>query len=263
MSNELIQKMQEQIDAKQQSSQDALLKQQMANAQSLQKTIDNVQDNIACGKGTQCYFQKHSAELEAIYKSKQTNKATAPEQLAKARKNYYVFSQGEAGFQKEEQARLSTVADKMIGTLKKAHTENVDNINTAIGKYNYALKYHEQLLSELERLYEEDKELAQKIDDEIAGLKTADRKVYYENNEIEGIDLWVTVLTGLYWLIFAIFAGLFIIRSLWKDKKYIAILIGLIAWPFVGNWIVGKIITLIQKLVGMLPKNVYRDASRM
>jgi len=263
MSNKLMQKIQEQINAKQESSQEALFKQQMANAQALQKTIDNVQDNIACGKGTQCYFQKHSGDLEAIYKAKQTNEVTAPEQLDRARKNYYVFTYGQDGFMKEERQRLSGVADKTIATLTAAHEENVGNINTAIGKYNYALKYHQQLIAELERLYKEDKELAQQIDDEIANLKTADRKVYYENNEIESIDLWVTVLTGLYWLIFAIFAGLFLIRSLWKDKKYIVILIALIAWPFVGNWIVGKIITLVHKIVGLLPKNVYRDAAHM
>lgn len=263
MSNKLIQKLQKQINTQQQTNQNALIQQQMANAQSLQKTIDNVQDNIACGKGTQCYFQKHSAELESLFKEKQINKSTATKQLDTARKNYYVFTDGESGFRKEENDRLSLIADKIINTLTESHQDTVDAINTSIGKYDYAGKYQTQLISKLNRLFKDDDALKKKISDEISGLKTADRKVYYENNEIKTVELWVKVLTVLYWLIFAIYLGLFIIRSLWKDKIYIAILIVLILWPFISDWITGKIIFVIQKIIGLFPKNVYVNANNM
>ena len=243
---------------KQKINRNKLLKQQMANANALQKTIDEIE--VSCSKGTECYFQKQSTKLETIMREKEINKDTAPEQFFKARENYYTFTEGNNGFIKKEEDRLSLIADEMIGTLTTTHQDTVNNINITIDKYNYAVKYQDKLISEIKILIKDDAKLSKSIANEIAELKTADRKIYYENNEIETLELWVKVLTVLYWLIFAIFAGLFLLRSLWKDKKYIVTLVVLILWPFISNWIINNVIKFSYYL---LPKNVYIDAANM
>ena len=41
----------------------------------------------------------------------------------------------------------------------------------------------------------------------------------YDILKIKTIDLWVTVLKGLYWLVFAIFTGLFLWNKMWQINK--------------------------------------------
>jgi len=236
---------------------------QLSNAESLQKMIDAANEKILCGEGTECYFKKHSKELETIFRAKTQNNKTAPEQLTEARKNYYVYAYGNATYKEKETERLENVVNTIITNLGAAHNNSITNINTLIDTYDTGSKYHIQLYSKLQNLYKEDNKLSQEIDNDIAGLKTADRKIYYENEEIKTNDSWVTTLTRLYWVVFVIFVGRFLIKSLWKNKIYIAILIGLILWPFVSNYIAISIIKLIKKIITYLPTNVYTHAENM
>ena len=244
-------------------SSDQILQKQLANADALQGMIDKANASVFCGKGTQCYFQKNTDELESIFKAKQQNVQTAPLQLDEARKNYYTFAYGEDGYIKEETERLNSLADKAIDKLTETHKKTVESINSIINEYDVSNKYKIQLLSNIKKLNKEDEVLIKEIDNEISELKTSDRKVYYEVEEINTLDLWGTVLKGLYWLIFAVFLGLFIFRSLWKNKIYIGLLILLVAWPFVSNFIIIKLIQLIKKIINYLPKDVYIDSSNM
>tara|TARA_Y100000992_G_C21274091_1_gene498873 strand:- start:4507 stop:5244 length:738 start_codon:yes stop_codon:yes gene_type:complete len=244
-------------------STDPILQKQLANADALQGMIEKANDSIYCGKGTQCYFQKNSDELESIFKAKQQNIKTAKNQLDEARKNYYTFAYGESGYINEETERLNKVSDKIIDSLTESHKKNVDSVDSLINELDVSLKYKIQLLTNLKGLYKEDSHLTQEIEDEIAALKTSDRKVYYEEEEINNADLWVAVLKGLYWLVFAVFIGLFLIKSLWKNKIYILFLILLVAWPFISDFIVVKILQLIKKIINALPKDVYINSSSM
>ena len=50
-----------------------------------------------------------------------------------------------------------------------------------------------------------------------------------------------------------------------KPFKYVycLVLLALIAWLYVGDYLVIKLIQLVQKLISKLPKNVYYDAKNM
>ena len=76
--------------------------------------------------------------------------------------------------------------------------------------------------------------------------------------------MWVTVLKGLYWLIFAIFAGLFLYNKMWNIDRpfkyaYCVVLLLLIVWLYISDFIVVKALQLVHRLVEYLPKNVYYD----
>lgn len=238
------------------------------NAAKVNDLIDKANASVFCGPGSDCYDNKKSDELLKIYESKQVNKKTAPEQLDSARKNYYTFTYGEPGFIKKETEVLTNRVDKQIAVKTKDHKIQVEEINEFINSYDSAVRYKANLLLYLSKLYNENFELSQEIKDSIASLRTADRKVWYEDDQIKTVDLWVTVMKGLYWLVFAIFAGLFLWNKMWQINRpfkfvYCFVLLFLVLWLYIGDYLVIKLIQLIQKLINKLPKNVYYDAKNM
>ncbi len=238
------------------------------NAQKVNKLIDKANASVFCGPGSDCYNNKESERLFKVYENKQVNKKTAPEQLDVARKNYYTFTFGEPGFIKEETKVLTERVDKMIVNKTKDHKVQIEEINEFINSYDSAVRYKANLLLYLSKLYNENFELSQEIKDSIASLRTADRKVWYEDDQIKTVDMWVTVMKGLYWLVFAIFAGLFLWNKMWQINKpfkfvYCFVLLFLVLWLYVGDYLVIKLIQLIQMVINKLPKNVYVDAKNM
>ena len=240
----------------------------LQNANKVNKLIDKANEAVLCVPGSDCYKNQEIERLKKKYENKQVNKKTAPEQLDSARKNYYTYAFGQPGFIKKETEILTKRVDKLIVEKTRVHNTSIEEINLFIQSYNSAVSYKKNLLLYLSKLYNENFDLSQEIKDSIASLKTADRKVWYEDDQIKTIDMWVTVLKGLYWLIFAIFAGLFLYNKMWNIDRpfkyvYCVVLLLLIVWLYISDFIVVKALQLVHRLVGYLPKNVYYDAKNM
>ncbi len=265
-----IQSLQDQINKQQrrisifQNTQDLTLQ----NANKVNNLINKANESVLCGPGSDCYKNQEIERLRKKYENKQSNKRTAPEQLDSARKNYYTYAFGQPGYIQKETEVLTRRVDKLIVEKTRVHKTSIEEINLFIQSYDSAVSYKKNLLLYLSKLYNENMELSQEIKDSIASLKTADRKVWYEDDQIKTIDTWVTVLKGLYWLIFAIFAGLFLYNKMWSIDRpfkyvYCVVLLLLILWLYISDYIVVKVLQLVHKLVNYLPKNVYHDAKNM
>jgi|TARA_Y100000389_G_C17422534_1_gene497571 hypothetical protein len=268
-------------DSKIQSLQDQINKQQrrlsiyqnsenltLQNAKDVNKLIAKANESVSCGVGSDCYRQKKIDKLHDIYNSKGVNKKTAPEQLDVARKNYYTYAFGQPGYIEKETQVLTDRVDKEIVKMNNTHKLNMEEIELFDKAYLDAIGYKTNLLMYLSKLYSENTELSIEIKNSIAGLKTSDRKVWYEDDQIKTTESWVPVLTTLYWLVFAIFAGLFLWYKMWKFDKpfkyvYCVVLLLLTIWLYVSDLIVIKALQLVQKLIKYLPKNVYFDAKNM
>ena len=265
-----IQSLQDQINKQQrrisifQNTQDLTLQ----NANKVNNLINKANESVLCGPGSDCYKNQEIERLRKKYENKQSNKRTAPEQLDSARKNYYTYAFGQPGYIQKETEVLTRRVDKLIVEKTRVHKTSIEEINLFIQSYDSAVSYKKNLLLYLSKLYNENMELSQEIKDSIASLKTADRKVWYEDDQIKTVDTWVTVLKGLYWLIFAIFAGLFLYNKMWSIDRpfkyvYCVVLLLLILWLYISDYIVVKVLQLVHKLVNYLPKNVYHDAKNM
>ena len=238
------------------------------NAEDTNKLISKANASVLCGPGSDCYRNQEIDKLKKIYTDKQYNKKTAPEQLDHARKNYYVYAFGQPGYVKKETEILTKRVDEIIVQKTNVHKMSIQEINLFISSYDSAVSYKANLLLYLAKLYKENEVLSQEIIDSIADLKTSDRKVWYEDEQIKTIDMWVTILTGLYWMVFAIFAGLFLWNKMWNINKpfkyvYCVVLLLLAAWMYVADYLVIKLLQLIQKLLTYLPKNVFLNAKKM
>lgn len=199
----------------------------------LQELIDKANDKLSCGKGTECYYNKHVQELESIYKKKLLNVKTAPEQLDIARKNYYTFKDGKEKYYSEEEKRLTDISKSHILKINKNHKNIYDTNNSLISKYELLKNYEHMLKNSIKTMYKEDKELEQNIDNEHSDLDTANRKVYYEIQEINSLSFWYNLFRYIYIFIFVIFIYFFIKNKFWKSIKYIFILI----IAFTNNWV--------------------------
>ena len=240
----------------------------LQNAKDVNKLIAKANESVSCGVGSDCYRRKEIEKLQKIYTGKGVNKETAPEQLDVARKNYYTYAFGQPGYIKKETKVLTDRVDKEIVKMNNTHKLNMEEIELFDKSYLDAIGYKTNLLMYLSKLYSENTELSIEIKNSIAGLKTSDRKVWYEDDQIKTTESWVPVLTTLYWLVFAIFAGLFLWYKMWNYDKpfkyvYCLVLLLLTAWLYVSDIIVVKSLQIIQKLIGYLPKNVYMDAKNM
>lgn len=265
-----IQSLQDQIKSQQrrisifQNTQDLT----MQNAEKVNKLISKANESVMCVPGSDCYKNQEIERLRKKYENKKENKKTAPEQLDYARKNYYTYAFGQPGYIEKETEVLTTRVNKIIEKKTQQHNTDIEEINLFIQSYDSAVNYKKNLLLYLSKLYGENFDLSQEIKDSIASLKTADRKVWYEDDQIKTVDLWVTVLKGLYWLVFAIFTGLFLWNKMWQINKpfkfvYCFVLLLLVLWLYIGDFLVIKLIQLIQKIISKLPKNVYYDAKNM
>ena len=232
-------------DSKIQSLQDQINKQQrrlsiyqnsenltLQNAKDVNKLIAKANESVSCGVGSDCYRQKQIDKLHDIYNSKGVNKKTAPEQLDVARKNYYTYAFGQPGYIEKETQVLTDRVDKEIVKMNNTHKLNMEEIELFDKAYLDTIGYKTNLLMYLSKLYR------------------------------------VPVLTTLYWLVFAIFAGLFLWYKMWKFDKpfkyvYCVVLLLLTIWLYVSDLIVIKALQLVQKLIKYLPKNVYFDAKNM
>ena len=240
----------------------------MKNAEDMNKLIKKANQSVFCGPGSDCHKNQESERLKKIYENKIDNKKTAPEQLDNARKNYYTYAFGQPGYIEKETKILAERADRIIANKTNEHNRSLEQINLFIKSYDSAVRYKKNILLYLSKVYHENFDLSQEIKDSIASLKTADRKVWYEDDQIGTVDMWVTVLKGLYWLVFAVFVGLFLWNKMWKREKpfkyaYCVLLLLLISWLYISDYLLIKLLQLVQKLGTYLPKNVYYDAKNM
>jgi hypothetical protein len=108
-----------------------ILKQQQETTAQINALLAKSAEALACGPD--CQKIKTKQELEQKYLNSQTNMITAPIQMEEARKNYYVFSKGEAAYNTILEDDLKKKADiigkeitaNFLEEVKKAITLNV------------------------------------------------------------------------------------------------------------------------------------------
>jgi hypothetical protein len=91
-------------------------------------------------------------------------------------------------------------------------------------------------------------------------ILTNDRKSYYENQEKDSLKGWYNIFLVSYYILALVYFGRFVIqdKTMFNYKK-ILIVIFLIIFPYIIDPITVWVISLIQKIANLLPKDVYHD----
>ena len=105
-----------------------------------------------------------------------------------------------------------------------------------------------------EKYEDENQSLKKEIDNNEKEKATNDRKVYYENQQIENIQYYKSLIKIVYWVTLILYTFVFLYDGFYKDLKMDAILILLYTYPYVIDKIVSKLFFVISYLNNIFQK---------
>ena len=122
-------------------------------------------------------------------------------------------------------------------------------------QYNIALKYYNTIKDNITKYNYSDAEKIYDISKN--NVITNERKVWYENNELNKITTTANILQVIYFILLLILILVLIYKNVWSDYINIIIVIFFIVWPFVSGIIINNIIKFIRYINSLFPNNVY------
>lgn len=240
------------------SSPNQLMANQQVTQQQINDLLNKTSEALMCGPD--CQKEKTKEELKQKYLNAQTNLQTAPLQVEESKKNYYVYANGEAYYDTQQEKELTKKAEEICKQLSNVFNTELKNAETLNAYLNNALMNSQHTEDLLNSYREKNIELKQEMEKEHSTILTNDRKTYYENSASDWLLKWNTVYWRLYflWVIIYVLA-LFLTPSSLTWVRRILLLIVFIVYPFVINHIVNWFSNSGKSLWDLLPRNVYQN----
>jgi len=235
-----------------------LLKKQQISTEKLNSLLEQSLNVLSCGPD--CQKAKIEEELKKRYQDAQTNLQTAPDQLEKTKKNYYVFTEGKPFYDEMLEKELKKKAKIMGKMLADNFRDEITNAITMNAYYNTEL-INSDYTKELYMVYlEKNKAMQKGIKTHHADVLTNDRKTYYETEALEELKSWHTIFWYIYYFfVFPIFSFVLIAKSTlhWVARVVVEML--MISYPYYIDFISRTIYRFFYSSWKQLPKNVYND----
>ena len=218
---------------------DDIVKEAESANDSIQDIINNLPELI-CKPGTICHNNKTKNDLKEKYYLAKETAISAPENLRQAKKNYFVFLEGNEGWNKIERAKYEkkAIAEKQL--IEKTHNNKIKQLQSEIKLYSNTLDYHRELeISVMQNMKRYNKNMKQStnIKDKNSLNK---RKISYEVEQNNTMIMWKNIMLTAYIIIVLMYTYLFFRKNLWKAGGYrnnyidITLLIFFYIWPFIA-----------------------------
>jgi hypothetical protein len=210
--------------------------------------------------GPTCQKQQTEDKLKQEYLDAEVNIQTAPSKLDETKKNYYIFSKGEAYYNEMQEKELQRKAEMITQTLKKQFDDQVKQAETLNYYYNTDLinsKNTQELYSEYRS---KNKNIERNIRVSNNDILTNDRKTYYETQEIDDLEYYYNILFVVYYVvvvILSIFILFFKTEMSFMLRLFLVILFSVL--PYLLNWVCGLLYNMYLSISSYLPKNVYNN----
>ena len=218
------------------------------------------QASAALSCGPDCQKQKISDTLKQQLLNAKSNLTSAPEQLQNAIKKYFVFTKGESGYIDH----MKTELDQKVKTITTKIKSNLNNIiqkgKTTISTYDGLLLNFMHIIELYKKYKKENNELEYKLKHQTSDILTNDRKTFYEEQGIDTLKFWYTVIFVLYIIcVFVFIISCFMFNSKLNTIAKFVILILLIIYPFISTQMLSYIISMYNQFMNILPSNAYID----
>jgi len=234
-----------------------------ASIDALNSIVNQTSDSVMCGPGTECEKRKTGDDLEKKYEAAQINIQTAPSQLDKTEKDYYVYTKGQAVYNQMLEGKIDSGAISKIADIQSAFNTSIENVEQ-LDSVLHSLTIHYKNELDLYSKYDtENKSLTQKIEEIGADTITNDRKTYYESENYEYLGTWYFVWKWIYIILcIVLIIALFMVPNIYSNQslsfvKKAGIISIFIAYPFVIDRLVLFFTSKMYQLGTMIPKNVY------
>jgi hypothetical protein len=234
------------------------MQKQQETANIINSLIEQSQNVLLCGPD--CQNSKTAAELEQKYLDANLEMKKAPSDFENAKKNYYVFTEGESAYNTMLEEDLKKKADRIGKLINDKFIEEINQAKTLNTYLNTDIINSKNTLELYKNYYVKNKDAEKIIKYSHGDIITNDRKSYYENQEKDNLKGWYNILLISYYILALVYFGRFVLsdNNLSIIKK-IFIVIFLIIFPYIIDPITVWVISLIQKIAGFLPKDVYHD----
>jgi hypothetical protein len=224
--------------------------------------LDKASDAILCD--SECQKSKTSDELKQKYLNAQTNLITAPNQLSLAAKNYITYSQGEAGYNDYNDAKLEQVAIQVASTFQQTFDDEITKVLQNIDSYDGLFINYMNVVDLYTNYVKENKELEKELKKTTSDVVTNDRKTYYQDQGIDSLNFFYSYIFLIVYIIFIICFGIFSFIFPSDIKWYIRliILISFIILPFISTKLLSMAIWVFYKIYEVLPRNVHLNEAK-
>lgn len=242
----------------QNNDKDSLLKNQKISQDKINELLNQSSEALLCGPT--CQKIKVTDELRQKYIDAQTNVMTAPIELERTKKNYYVFTEGKSAYDNMLEEELIKKSETISQLLGDNFNNEVSSAKTMNDYLNIALinsSYTKDLLNHYDTKNEE---LRLMLRNNQGDILTNDRKTYYEVQELERLKSWYKIWLIIYYILFGIFLICWLLcesKMTWKVKAVLTPLISL--YPYYIDYVLRSIYNFFAGLYKKLPKNVYNN----
>ena len=157
------------------------------NLDNFNALVSQASQTLICD--SECQNQKEAANLKQIYENAQANLASAPNQLQVAEKNYIVFTQGQTAYNNLQNNKLQGQAQEITNKFTENFNNEIIQTNSLIDSYNGLISNFSNVVDLYIQYKSENMEFFEALKDKTNDVLTNERKIYYEDQNINNLSL--------------------------------------------------------------------------
>lgn len=203
---------------------------------------------------TPAYKSGHHSELYKLYTQAKTNSETAPIDLSRAEKNYYVYNEGNAGggeiYNKLIIDRFAETAEQFKQNSIELQQEFMANLSQTIKQYQAEVIFQDQSTKLLKVRQKENDEMTKNINYYQKIVQTSERKVVYENINMDSLNMYRRIMVFIYYagiICFIVFGNFIPDQLYFKYSVWLIIVIACI-FPVILNMMVKWTVMIYETL---------------
>jgi hypothetical protein len=220
--------------------------------------LDNANNVLSCD--SKCQERKKKIELKKKYLEARTNLLTAPIQVETSYKNYLTYSKGDTAYNEYHENELQQKAETIVTTFKTNFSDGIGKAKESYDTYGGLLLNFSHVVELYKKLVKENRMLELALKNKTSDVLTNDRKTYYEDQSIDSLRFYHTIILIIYLIFLIGFAvSIFVFPSASSKGSLIATLVFFIIYPFICVRIFKFLYYIKDTIMGVLPKDVYSD----
>lgn len=229
----------------------------------INSSIQALNRELICGP--ECQNNKRAQTLKLAYDNAINDYDESPEKISQLEKDFYMETKGGAFYKNVLEDRFKREAIENSKNYKEEYETIKTEIIDLITEYDSSVIYFNRLIDLFNKVKKENTDLKEKYNYLKGSVNTNNRKTFYENQQIDGLDKWKYRIQLLYWAIFiVIFVNTIFIQKQYKNYKVYIKLFIIAATPYLFIGIIKYLILFVKKAYYSIKKylglkDVYTD----
>jgi hypothetical protein len=230
-----------------------------ATTNNLNSILANLNKKLSCD--STCEKKKMTESLKQKWLNAEQNAKNSNEDIELAKKNYYIYTGGSAAYNSKKKSEYTSYTTDYENTAMLDNQNTTNTIHDRLERYEYNHEHLKSLNELLAIKLQKNKELANTIDEYTKKTITSERKVVYENHDMQRINTYYRLILFIYYgmFIYYLIFGNFFADKLYKQPKLDIILIIYIIFPYFLHYFVKKLFAIKNTISYFFNNKVYKN----